>query len=418
VAKLFRVKIVEYRLADGAHRTPDGKRVGSKTPGAVRTVRESEKWYGRLPNGKRVPLSEKKELSRRMLDKLRGDAQLDRVGLHNRCDKALAEPLVNHLDDYRQHLAGKNNTPGYTARRAGEVKAVLDGCGFTMWADIDPDKIMRWLAEQRDKDAGIRAGKRGGRSGFGLSNCNHYISAVKGFTRWLSKQQPPRAPYDCLASLDKLNANTDKRVDRRALSSAEFALLVEAARISPLVYRKLSGPDRATLYTVAAYTGLRAGELASLTPGSFQLTAPPLVMVEASYSKRRKFDKVPLQTDVAALLQAYLDGKAPARRVWPGSWHERAATMIRLDLEAAGVACEDSRGRVYDFHALRHQFASNLAAAGVAPGVAKDLLRHSTIALTMDVYTHLGMDLQAEALGKLNPPPGADVKPQAQGKRA
>ncbi len=56
-------------------------------------------------------------------------------------------------------------------------------------------------------------------------------------------------------------------------------------------FRKLAGSDRMTLYTVAAYTGFRASELASLTPSSFALgTTPPTLTVEAGYSKHRRKD--------------------------------------------------------------------------------------------------------------------------------
>lgn len=51
---------------------------------------------------------------------------------------------------------------------------------------------------------------------------------------------------------------------------------------------------------------------------------------------------------------------------------------------------------MFDFHALRHQFISNLARGGAHPKEAQALARHSTITLTMDRYTHLGiMDLTA-----------------------
>ena len=45
-------------------------------------------------------------------------------------------------------------------------------------------------------------------------------------------------------------------------------------------------------------------------------------------------------------------------------------------------------GLVADFHALRHTFMTNLAIAGVHPKTAQMLARHSTIAMTMDRYTH------------------------------
>ena len=66
--------------------------------------------------------------------------------------------------------------------------------------------------------------------------------------------------------------------------------------------------------------------------------------------------------------------------------------MIRIDLTAADIEAEDDRGRVVDFHALRHTFISNLARAGVHPRNAQALARHSTIDLTMNVYTHVAMD--------------------------
>ncbi len=51
----------------------------------------------------------------------------------------------------------------------------------------------------------------------------------------------------------------------------------------------------------------------------------------------------------------------------------------------------DDDGCVCDFHSLRHSFISNLAAGGVHPKVAQQLARHSTITLTMDRYSHLGL---------------------------
>jgi len=54
-----------------------------------------------------------------------------------------------------------------------------------------------------------------------------------------------------------------------------------------------------------------------------------------------------------------------------------------------------------DFHALRHTFITSLAKADVSPKTAQMLARHSDIRLTMDIYTHVDRDEQAEAIGKL-----------------
>jgi hypothetical protein len=99
--------------------------------------------------------------------------------------------------------------------------------------------------------------------------------------------------------------------------------------------------------------------------------------------------------------------------VWPGnadapfeSWHHHTAKPVKVDLEAAGLPYVDAHGRVFDFHALRHQFMRNLAAAGVHSKVAQTLARHSTITLTMDRYTHLGLVDQTAALDLLPDLPG------------
>ena len=64
--------------------------------------------------------------------------------------------------------------------------------------------------------------------------------------------------------------------------------------------------------------------------------------------------------------------------------------MLRIDLDAAGIAYETDDGFA-DFRSLRHSFISSLAAGGVHPKLAQQLARHSTIALTLDRYTHVGL---------------------------
>ncbi|MBA3481977.1 MAG: tyrosine-type recombinase/integrase, partial [Pirellulales bacterium] len=75
----------------------------------------------------------------------------------------------------------------------------------------------------------------------------------------------------------------------------------------------------------------------------------------------------------------------------------------------------DADGRVFDFHALRHQFITSLAAAGVHPKVAQTLARHSTIDLTMNRYTHL---LHTDLAGALETVPGPSAAPENQSARA
>src|SRR5690606_30042075 len=120
------------------------------------------------------------------------------------------------------------------------------------------------------------------------------------------------------------------------------------------------------------------------------------ITVAAAYSKRRRDDTLPLHASLVEALKPWLRHKAEGKKLWLASWNYRGmakgAKMLRLDLKRSGIAYADSLNRVVDFHALRHTFITSLAKAGVHPLKAKELARHSTITLTMDVYSHLEHD--------------------------
>ena len=243
--------------------------------------------------------------------------------------------------------------------------------------------------------------------GRGVATSNHYLTAARGFTRWLARER--RIDVDPLAHLARQNAEADVRHARRALTADVFSQFIEATG-NGATFRDLTGADRLVLYTLAANTGFRAGELASLTPASFALDGErPTVTVGAAYSKRRRTDVQPLRADVAELMRRYLRGKPRRQPVWPGAWKDDAADLVRHDLAAAGIPYVDESGAVFDFHALRGQFITMLARNGVHPKVAQVLARHSTIGLTMDRYTDAGVLDLAGALDALPALPGAAV---------
>lgn len=54
------------------------------------------------------------------------------------------------------------------------------------------------------------------------------------------------------------------------------------------------------------------------------------------------------------------------------------------------------------FHDFRHTHASQLLASGVHPKGVQERLGHSTIVVTMDIYSHVTPGLQSEAVAKLD----------------
>lgn len=256
---------------------------------------------------------------------------------------------------------------------------------------ISPGRVVEHLAEKREAGA--------------AQTSNHHLDAVKAFAKWLVRGR--RMRDGPLAHLQRMNVHADQRRERRALSPKQFDSLLEATRAEE-PFRWVSGPDRALLYLTAANTGLRRREMTSLTPRSFDLdSTPPTITVQASYSKHRRTDVLPLRTELVGLLRPLMADKGPKEPCSPGTWHERAARMLRKDLSAAGIDYEDDKGHVFDFHSLRHTFISNLARAGMHKSVAKELARHSTIELTMDCYTHIAQEQMAKALDELPPLQGA-----------
>jgi integrase len=54
------------------------------------------------------------------------------------------------------------------------------------------------------------------------------------------------------------------------------------------------------------------------------------------------------------------------------------------------------------FHDVRHSAATLLLSMGVPPKVVQELLGHSTISVTMDIYSHTLPSMQHEAMKKMD----------------
>jgi integrase len=64
-------------------------------------------------------------------------------------------------------------------------------------------------------------------------------------------------------------------------------------------------------------------------------------------------------------------------------------------------------GRIKDlprvrFHDLRHSHATQLLLAGVHPKIAQERLGHSTISVTLDLYSHVTATMQEDAAAKID----------------
>ncbi len=279
-------------------------------------------------------------------------------------------------------------------------------------------------------------------STMGARRHNVHVTAFTAFGAWCARQGYVKVnPFTGTVKRDE---RADRRHIRRALTADELARLFEAAQTRPLrdAYKgnkgrgkaqrsdkaKLTdstmdrlqwlGQTRAMAYWTAAATGLRWNELRSVTFGAVRLDADtPHIVLHARDEKARRGAQIPVQADLAAALRLYLAerrsrlvGACGASVVpFPGALDgapvfdvpEKICTVFDADCKAAGIPKRDGAGRVVDVHALRHTFGTLLAKAGVSLQVAQKAMRHSTPALTANVYTHLGLLDIAGAVDKL-----------------
>ena len=103
----------------------------------------------------------------------------------------------------------------------------------------------------------------------------------------------------------------------------------------------------------------------------------------------------------------YRDADDIERRVSTDCRDEQAARQVLNDLLAE---VEKVRSGIFSpEEAHTAKYSTLLAKANVSPRKAQEPMRHSDIRLTMNLYTHIGLEDKAKAIGKLAAPEGQDV---------
>jgi integrase len=201
--------------------------------------------------------------------------------------------------------------------------------------------------------------------------------------------------------------------DVRALDVDDARAVLDAVR----------GDRLEPLVTVALATGLRQGEALALRWADVDLDAGQLAVrhslhraggqvVLAEPKTRRSRRAVTLPAFAVTALRRQRDWFQAQDRLLAGdSWQDGGyvfTTRIGTPMHGADVtrrlqallaAADLPRMR---FHDLRHGAATLLLAQGVHPRVVMETLGHSTIAVTMNVYSHVVPALQREAADRLD----------------
>ena len=286
-------------------------------------------------------------------------------------------PIANHVADYIRNLEHKGVCLQHLRNIEKRLGWLLEKSKVSRLSQLRPSLAVSALKVLIDEGRGDQTVK-------------HYATAWKSFSRWAWKDRRTRT--DMLADLELPKVVTTSK--RSALTFDQASQLIETTRRGPR-RRGMTGEDRAWLYTLAAITGLRRGELQSLTPSSFSLEGnPPVVSLPGRDTKNSDDAIQPLPSHVVPSLRSWLAGKPVDTPVW--AIPVNSSLMIKADLKAAGIAPE-----AFDFHCLRHSYVSAIVQCGGSVKDSMELARHHDADLTFNRYAHTRLADLSQVVNRL-----------------
>lgn len=246
-----------------------------------------------------------------------------------------------------------------------------------------------------------------GKEGYALSSIKVVSAVLNGcFTQALKNGLIERNPIDAAT----LPRQTEKKT-RQALTKEQQALFMEYAKGSYLY----------NFFAVMLRTGMRSGEMRGLKYTDIDKRKKVIhVQRTLKYLERRGFFEdtpktrtsrrdIPLTKDILALLEAqrtFGDFKVVSldRYIFcneKGGPLSRERVQGEIDriirrIQAAGYNFD----RITS-HVFRHTFATRAIEAGMQPQVLKTILGHSSLAMTMDLYSHVMEDTKSDEMEKI-----------------
>jgi integrase len=216
---------------------------------------------------------------------------------------------------------------------------------------------------------------------------------------------------------------TAARVERwRETSEIPAPVMVWSREHCGAFLDAIQGERLHTLFELAAYTGMRRSELAGLCWPDVDLASRRIHVRQAQVANELRSTKsedseriISLDKNRIESLKAWRKAQLAERLAWGAEWTDSGRVFTREDGTALRPAWISVRFDTLTaraglppitLHGLRHGAATWILAAGQPPKVVSEILGHSTVAFTMDVYTEVAEELAdaaAEALSAYIP---------------
>ena len=294
------------------------------------------------------------------------------IGVPKRIRDAASRAIGEHIKAYCADLRARKCDVEYVDTTERRLMKLATECNWRRLTDVSAESFQKWRGKQT----------------LAAKTLNDYLAAMSAFFSWLERTEVvERNP---LKRVGKVEGRGNERRKRRAFTPEELQAVITIA-----------GRYRLAFLT-AYYSALRRNELTQLEWADIQETGDStFIVTRACTTKNRKAQRLYIpQWFADELMKSKPKGASGNMRVFPlgaipSMW------MFKRLLARAGVAYKDDQGRQADFHALRRSVNTHMANAGVDPQTRKEIMRHSEIGLTLDVYTDKGMLPMAAAVEKL-----------------
>lgn len=308
--------------------------------------------------------------------------------------------LAQFFDRWLKHI--KPNVSPRTHERYEQIatKNIVPLIGAKILSKLQPIEISECYSKA------LESGRANGSGGLSPRTVNHMhrvlFSALNQAERWKLINRNPAA------LLEKRDRPKIERKSVRTIDAPTTATVFDAAR-----ERRLFIP-----LILATLCGLRRGEIIALRWKSVDLDRGQIAVVAsvAQLDKGKKEERI-LEKEAKsgrARTVALPSMAVEELRRWRTQQGEELLKLgVRADDSWHVVTREDGeplqpRSLTHvmsafleewgvTLHGLRHSHASHMLASNIHPKVVQERLGHSSIAITMDIYSHLMPNMQGEA---------------------
>lgn len=184
---------------------------------------------------------------------------------------------------------------------------------------------------------------------------------------------------------DNVELPKHKAKQSKALTHDEESRFVEQCKLDPYGLQ----------YLLCLYQGLRIGETQLLTMADFDLNNKTM-RIDKNLNDLYQPDTPKSETSIRTL--PLFQRTIQALQTLPF----KMAKSDKQIYQHFKSICENADISGYTVHSLRHTFATRCAEAGIAPNTTKQWMGHSTVDLTLNVYTHVNADFEQKETAKFD----------------